>query len=145
MSSTAAQVNTPLTKTQTTTPAQTDCNKHCEQYNSFDPRRGICEADQLLCFGGQVPGDIVNAPSNVANGVTQAMIDLLKTDLMGLVQAPFKALGLNGLSDLLFRLLLVGLGLMSIWFGLMIFAGTAVKEEAGNPQVQQAASAAAAA
>lgn len=65
--------------------------------------------------------------------------------IIGLVNLPFKALGLNGFKDAAWRSFLILLALIVLAFGLLIFASSAASEAASNPKVQQTAKIAAAA
>lgn len=91
----------------------------CSQFNSFDPRYYVCLA-QNLASGVTTALD----PSTLG----KAMVGVIT----GLATAPLKALGLNSLRDGMWRALLVMLGLMAIGMGLLLFAGVAIKEEAGS-------------
>ena len=92
-------------------------------------------------MGGQAASGVGGVVGTLADP-TQ-LVNLLMADITGLIEAPFKALGLSGLKDAMWRLLLIGVGIMVLAFGLLIFAGSTIKEEAGNPAVQQAAGTAA--
>jgi hypothetical protein len=109
----------------------------CAQFGWWDPRR-------YICVGTSVVGGIADAanPANLVTGLTAGFASMLQ----GLVEAPFKALGIGGLNDALWRLMFIGLGFMLIAFGLLLFAGAAIKEETGGSAGQagqQAAQAAA--
>lgn len=130
MASTAAQVNS----TSSTPPASSTSSpqQDCNAYNPFDPRRSFCQI-------GQAIQTITNAPSNVAQNVGQNLAQSFAQAIIDLINRPFKALGLNGLNDALWRLGLLFLGTLILGFGLLVFAGSAVKEEAQSPEGQQAA------
>lgn len=97
----------------------------CSQFGWWDPR-------YYACLGQNLGNDI--NPANLAAAGAGA--------IGGLAVAPLKALHLNSFRDGMWRLLLILLGLMSIGFGLMLFAGVAIKEEAGSQTGQQVESSA---
>lgn len=138
-SSPAAQVNTTPSSTPATNTTQNPAPVHC----SF-PFAAVLFPDCAAYAAGQALG---NAAGSAATAVTQGTANTLAqafaNSIISLIDQPFKALGLNGLADAMWRLLLIGVGIMVLAFGLMIFAGTAIKEEAGSPQAQEAGQAAA--
>ena len=134
MAGTTAQVNT------TGSSGGNKCNGNCDQYNILDPRRSICKLQESLCQAVGGAGNAANAASqNLATQLAQS----LSQAIINLIEAPFKALGLGGLRDALWRGLLIFIALIVLAFGLLIFAGSAVKEEASKPEVEEAAKAAA--
>lgn len=89
----------------------------------------------LYCQGWQI-GCNANGTIGTITDPGQ-LVQLFMADIAGIALMPFKALGLNSLRDGLYRGLFVLLGIMAIGMGLLLFAGVAIKEEAGSPAGQQ--------